>query len=145
MKGREIFEKIAEHIQYYDNEFKKLNIPKTNKAYAIFILNKLNASKRFQFTSILGYFLITFGESINHQPELLKMLTQQYIGFVNSQNDKLIGTKPLKMGAVLYNLDPSSELLNVFIRETKKQIDKFAQTILYELILIGGGYYSSNG
>ena len=68
MNGKEIFEKIAEHIQYYDNEFKKLNIPKTNKAYAIFILNKLNTSKRFQFTSILGYFLITFGEAISHNP-----------------------------------------------------------------------------
>lgn len=145
MTGKEIFEKIAEHIQYYDNEFKKLNIPKTNKAYAIFILNKLNASKRFQFTSIIGYFLITFGEAISHNPELLKMLTQQYIGFANSHNDKLIGAKSLKMGAVLYNLAPSSELRNIFIHETKKQIDKFAKTILYELILIGGGRYSSNG
>lgn len=145
MNGKEIFEKIAEHIQYYDNEFKKLNIPKTNKAYAIFILNKLNTSKRFQFTSILGYFLITFGEAISHNPELLNMLTQQYIGFANSHNDKLIGAKSLKMGAVLYNLAPSFELRDVFIRETKKQIDKFAQTILYELILIGGGRYISNG
>ena len=147
MNGEEIFKKIEEHIQYYDNEFEKLNIPKTNKNYAIFILNKLNASKRFQFTSILGYFLITFGEAINHHPELLKMLSQQYIGFANSQsqNDKLIGVKSLKIGAVLYNLAPTTELCNIFVRETQKQIDKFAQTILYELILIGSGYYSSNG
>lgn len=144
MNGREIFEKIAEYIQYYDREFKKLNITKTDKAYATFILHKLNASKRFQFTTILGYLLITFGDSIRQNPELLKMLTHQYIGFANSNRDKLIGAKSLKMGVILYNLAPSPELLNIFIEETKKQINKFAQTILYELILING-HNSSNG
>ena len=144
MNGKEIFEKIAEYIQYYDREFKKLNITKTDKAYATFILHKLNASKRFQFTTILGYLLITFGDSIKQNPELLKMLTHQYIGFANSNRDKLIGAKSLKMGVILYNLAPSPELLNIFIEETKKQINKFAQTILYELILING-HNSYNG
>lgn len=144
MNGKELFEKIAEHIQYYDKEFKKLDIPKTNKAYAIFILNKLNASKRFQFTSILGYLLITFGESIKQNPELLKLLTDQYIGFANRQSDKLIGIKTLKMGAILYNLAPSPKLLNVFINETKKHINKLAQTVLYKIILIDDYSYNGN-
>lgn len=144
MNGKELFEKIAEHIQYYDKEFKKLDIPKTNKAYAIFILNKLNASKRFQFTSILGYLLITFGESIKQNPELLKLLTDQYIGFANRQSDKFIGIKTLKMGAILYNLAPSPKLLNVFINEAKKHINKLAQTVLYKIILIDDYSYNGN-